>query len=119
MSGPAVVAVYDRRRSLPCRTVGGTPGLAVNENPIVTARPVTRIGDEWFLPLVPIAEALGAEIQVSGDPQQLNVRRSDGTTVSYDSRTGEIRSRVVLVGRVLLDGRLWCKLRLLELSQSP
>jgi hypothetical protein len=77
-----------------------SPALTVNDNPIVTARPVTRIGDEWFLPLFPIAEALGADIQITGDPPQLNIRRSDGTAVTFDSRSGEIRSRVVLVGRV-------------------
>jgi hypothetical protein len=74
--------------------------MTVNGNPLVTTRPVTRLGDEWFLPLVPIAQAVGAELQITGDPQQLNVRRSDGTPISYDSRNGEVRSRVVLIGRI-------------------
>src|SRR5260370_2610990 len=77
-----------------------SPSMTVNGNPVVTARPVIRIGDEWFLPLLPIANAVGAELQLSGPPLQLNVRRSDATTISYDSRTGEIRSQGVLIGRV-------------------
>src|SRR5437867_1653169 len=77
-----------------------SPGLTVNGNPIVTARPVTRVGGEWFLPLLPIANAVGGQLQITAPPQQLNVRRSDGTTISYDSRTGEVRSQSVLIGRV-------------------
>src|SRR5437773_10724279 len=77
-----------------------SPGLTVNGNPIVTVRPVIRVGDEWFLPLLPIANAVGAQLQVSGQPPQLHVRRSDGTTVSYDSRSGEVRSQSALIGHV-------------------
>lgn len=77
-----------------------SPGLTVNGNPTVTVRPVTRIANEWFLPLVPIAQAVGAELRITGPPEQLAARRADGTTVTYDNRSGEIRTQAVLVGRV-------------------
>ena len=36
----------------------------VNGNPVVTTRPATRIAGEWFVPLAPIATALGAELKI-------------------------------------------------------
>ena len=77
-----------------------SPAITVNDNPLLTVRPVTRIANDWFLPLVAIAQAVGAELRISGQPQQLSVRRADGTTVTYDNRSGEIRTQAVLIGRV-------------------
>ncbi len=76
------------------------PAITVNDNPLLTVRPVTRIANDWFLPLAPIAQAVGAELRVTGQPQQLSVRRADGTTITYDNRSGEIRTQAVLIGRV-------------------
>jgi hypothetical protein len=76
------------------------PTLSVNGSPLVTARPVTRIGEEWFLPLVPIAESLGVEISISPNSQELHARRQNGTEITYDGRTGQIRHGYVLVGQV-------------------
>ena len=78
-----------------------SPAITVNGNPLVTTQLVTRLGDEWFLPLLPIAEAVGSEVRITtAEPRELIVRRADGTEVSYNNRTGELRSRVVLLGRV-------------------
>jgi hypothetical protein len=76
------------------------PTLSVNGSPLATARPVTRIGDEWFLPLVPIAEALGLEISVAADNQEIHARRQNGSEVTYDGHTGQIRHGYVLIGQV-------------------
>ena len=76
------------------------PALRVNGNPLVTSRPVTQVGKEWHLPLVPIARALGMEVSAAADGQGLRVRRADGVEITYDARTGEIRQRFVLVGQV-------------------
>jgi hypothetical protein len=76
------------------------PTLSVNGSPLVTARPVTRVGEEWFLPLVPIAEALGVEISIAADNQEVLVRRQNGAEVTYNGRTGQIRQGYVLVGQV-------------------
>ena len=71
----------------------------VDGKPLVTSRPPTRIGNELFLPLSPIARALGADVTV-GQDQTIKVRRVDGTMVVYDGRTGEIRAGSVMVGQV-------------------
>jgi hypothetical protein len=76
------------------------PTIVVGGNPLVTARPATRIGEEWFLPLIPIAEALGIEVEVDPGSLTLRARRRDGTQVVYDGRTGEIRLGHVHVGRL-------------------
>ncbi|MBM3791538.1 MAG: hypothetical protein FJW35_14485, partial [Acidobacteria bacterium] len=76
------------------------PTLTVDGNPVITARPVARIGDEWFLPLLPIARALGVDVAVSAEQQELRAKRPDGMEVHYNGRTGEIRSGHALVGRI-------------------
>jgi hypothetical protein len=76
------------------------PAIRVAGKPIVTERPAVQIGNEWFLPLAPIARALGAQISVKPDTQEIRVRRADGAEVVYDGRTGEIRQRFLLVGRL-------------------
>jgi hypothetical protein len=78
---------------------GQEPTLVVDGKPLVTSRPPTRIGNELFLPLSPIARALGADV-VMGQDQTIKVRRVDGTVVVYDGRTGEIRAGAVMVGQV-------------------
>lgn len=78
---------------------GQEPTLVVDGKPLVTARPATRIGNELFLPLAPIARALGAEL-AAGPNQTIRIRRADGATVVYDGRTGEIRAGSVMVGQV-------------------
>jgi hypothetical protein len=82
------------------------PTLSVNGSPLVTARPVTRIGEEWFLPLVPIAEALGVEISIVPDSREVRARRQNGTEITYDGRTGQIRHGYVLVGQVKNPGQI-------------
>ncbi|MBZ5498374.1 MAG: SPOR domain-containing protein [Acidobacteriia bacterium] len=76
------------------------PTLSVNGSPLITARPVTKVGQEWFLPLIPIAEALGVEIAISADGQELRAQHQNGTEITYDARTGQIRHGYVLVGQV-------------------
>ena len=75
------------------------PALVVNGKPIVTSPPPTRIGNDLFLPIVPIARALGADVSIGRD-QSVSVRRADGAAVTYDSRTGEIRAGNVMIGQV-------------------
>jgi hypothetical protein len=79
--------------------LGQEPNVMVNEKPLVASRPAERIGDELFLPLLPVARALGADVTIGTD-QTIRVRRADGATVVYDGRTGEIRAGSVMVGQV-------------------
>jgi hypothetical protein len=75
------------------------PSLNVNGSPLPATRPPTRIGNEWFLPIVPIARTLGVQMEVTAGPV-LRVRRLDGSEMTYDGRTGEIRYRFLLIGQV-------------------
>jgi len=65
---------------------------------VTSARP-HAFGSELFLPLSPIARALGADV-TAGQDQTIRVRRVDGTVVVYDGRTGDIRAGAVMVGQV-------------------
>jgi hypothetical protein len=76
------------------------PSLRVNGGPLVTARPMVQVGNEWQVPLAAIARALSVDLAASSDGFTLAVRRRDGTALTYDTRTGEIRSGFVLLGRV-------------------
>lgn len=76
-------------------------GLRVNGAPIATARPASRIADEWFVPLVPVARALGAEVQLNPQFRSLRVVLNDGTVASYDGISGRIFRGAVLAGEVV------------------
>lgn len=76
------------------------PALTVDGTPIAGSRPVTRIGKQWYVPLLPVARALGAEVIMAPDIQGIRVRRRDGIELTYDGRTGEIRNRFILLGQV-------------------
>src|SRR5260221_599593 len=71
------------------------PTLRVNGGPLVTARPMVQVGNEWQVPLAAIARALSVELAAAPDGFTLLVRRRDGTALTYDTRTGEIRSGFV------------------------
>jgi hypothetical protein len=71
----------------------------VNGKLLVASRPAVRIGGELFLPLLPVARALGADVTIGTD-LTIRVRRADGATLIYDGRTGEIRAGSVMVGQV-------------------
>jgi hypothetical protein len=68
------------------------------------------VGAEWYLPLAPVARALGAQLALSSSitggagsvvqSRQIRVRRQDGLELVYDSSTGEIRQKFVLVGQI-------------------
>lgn len=77
-----------------------SPSLSVNGGPLVTSQPVTRIGNQWFLPLVPVARALGVQLELAAGSSVLHARRLDGSELEYDARTGEIRHRHVLAGLI-------------------
>jgi hypothetical protein len=74
--------------------------LRVNGVPVVTARQATRVGGEWFVPLAPLARALGANLSLNPTAQSLRVLRSDGVTTTYDGPTGRILQGSVLAGQV-------------------
>jgi hypothetical protein len=73
--------------------------LVLDGKPLITPQPPNRVGGELFVPLMPIARALGADVSIGPD-QTVRVRRADGGTVTFDGRTGEIRSGAMLVGQV-------------------
>jgi hypothetical protein len=75
--------------------------LHVNGVPVVTTRPATRVADEWFVPLAPLARALGASITLDPTAQSFRVLRSDGITATYDAPTGRILQGSVLAGQVV------------------
>jgi hypothetical protein len=56
------------------------------------------VGDEWFVPLAPIAAALGATLDASPGSQGLRVVRRDGVIVDYDSGSGRFRQGNMLIG---------------------
>src|SRR5262245_10564297 len=78
---------------------GQEPTVVVNGVPVVMRIPLARLGDELFLPLAPIARALNADLAV-GREQTVHVRRSDGALLTYDGRSGEIRTGAVLAAEV-------------------
>src|SRR4029450_13289505 len=61
--------------------------LRVNGLPVTSIRPATRTSGEWFVPLAPVARALGADLKVDANGQSLRILRSDGVTTSYDGAT--------------------------------
>jgi hypothetical protein len=62
--------------------------------------PVARLGNEWFIPLLPVARALNVELTIAPGSPTLRARRQDGSELTYDFRTGEIRDRYILIGNV-------------------
>ena len=74
------------------------PILRVDGVAIVSLRPATRVGEEWFVPLAPIADAVGATLSVI--PGGFRVLRRDGVIVNYDSSTGRFRQGNMLVGEL-------------------
>ena len=74
--------------------------IIVDGSPLVGTRPPVRQDGEWSVPLAPMARALGARLQITADQHALQVERRDGTDVTYDQRTGEIRQGYVLVGQL-------------------
>jgi hypothetical protein len=76
------------------------PTIRVDGTTLVTSRPVTPVGDEWFVPLMPIALAVGAKLDIIPSSQSIHVLRRDGTVVDYESRTGQIRQGFTLIGEI-------------------
>ena len=75
--------------------------LRVNGNPVATTRPATRVAGEWFVPLAPVARALGDDLTIDPGGQSLRVLRSDGVTTRYDAATGQIVQGSVLMGQLV------------------
>src|ERR1035441_5495833 len=76
------------------------PILRVDGVAIVSLRPATRVGEEWFVPLAPIADAVGATLSVIPGSHGFRVLRRDGVIVDYDSSTGRFRQGNMLVGEL-------------------
>ena len=76
------------------------PTLVVNGSPLPTARPANRIGNEWSIPIVPVARQLGIELTYVASTQTIQTRRGNGIEVVYDSRSGDIRSGHISIGQV-------------------
>src|SRR5437773_75688 len=74
--------------------------LRVNGNPVSAIRPATRISGEWYVPVAPVARALGADVKVDSSAKSLQVLRSDGITSSYDAPTGRILQGSLVLGQV-------------------
>src|SRR4051812_40856906 len=76
------------------------PSITVNGKPVFTERPVLRFEGDWFLPLAPIVRALNGQLTFSPQRDSFTVRKNDGVEITYDVRTGELRQRAVVIGRV-------------------
>jgi hypothetical protein len=74
--------------------------LSVNGLPIDLPRPITRTGNDFLIPLFPVTQALGFEIEAAPDVDGFRVRRGGGIDVIYDGRTGEIRLGPVIAGQL-------------------
>jgi TPR repeat len=74
--------------------------LKVNGLPVSAIRPATRIAGEWYVPLAPLARALGADLKVDATAQSLRVLRSDGVTTSYDATTGRILQGSLVLAQI-------------------
>src|SRR5689334_7033533 len=74
--------------------------LRVNGSPVSSIRPATRISGEWFVPVAPLAKALGADLKVDANAQSLRVLRSDGVTTSYDAATGRVIQGSLVLGQI-------------------
>ena len=85
---------------IPARAAGDpvAPILRVDGVAIISLRPATRVGVEWFVPLAPIADAVGATLSVI--PGGFRVLHRDGVIVDYDSSTGRFRQGNMLVGEL-------------------
>lgn len=82
----------------------GGPGVAttvqvrVNGQPVALLQPVTRFADEWFVPLAPVATALGAALRITSAPTRLQVLRGDGAVVTFDPISGRVMQGLILLG---------------------
>ena len=74
--------------------------LWVNGNPVVTSHPPTRLGPEWFVPLAPLARALGTELSLDPVSNSIRAVRHDGATAVFDGATGRILRSATLLGQV-------------------
>ena len=74
--------------------------LRINGNPIVTTRPAVRVAGEWFVPLAPVARALGSDLKLDPTAQSFRIVRGDGVTASYDAASGRILQGAVLAAQV-------------------
>ena len=74
--------------------------LKVNGSPVSAIRPATRISGEWYVPIAPVAKALGADLKIDSSAKSLRVLRSDGVTTSYDAPTGRILQGSLVLGQV-------------------
>ncbi|HUQ90220.1 MAG TPA: hypothetical protein VM120_00985 [Bryobacteraceae bacterium] len=74
--------------------------VRVNGSPIVTTRPAAQVAGEWFVPLEPVARALGATLTIDPTGRSLRILRSDGVVTSYESATGRILQGSVLAGEI-------------------
>lgn len=74
--------------------------LRVNGNAVVTNRPPERVAGEWFVPLAPVARALGADLKLDPQTHTLRVLRADGATTAYDGATGRILQGSMVAGQV-------------------
>jgi hypothetical protein len=74
--------------------------VVVNGSPIALPRPVVHSGGDLFVPLLPVARALGFEVELARDIEGLRVRRGAGAVIEYDGRSGEIRFGPVVAGQL-------------------
>src|SRR5580658_550329 len=74
--------------------------LSVNGSPVAATRPATRVAGEWFIPLAPVAKALGADFSIDPQTQSVHVLRSDGVAATYEGTTGRIVQGLVMAGEV-------------------
>ena len=88
---------------MPAAVASGQPAdwmVVVSGTPVVLPRPAQLIGGDLFLPLAPVARALGFTIEIAPDVNGLRVRRGAGVEATYDGRTGEIRFGPVVAAQL-------------------
>jgi hypothetical protein len=83
----AIEAELKRTRGLPVPIVGSTTKLVVGGRPVSLALGPIRVGEEWLAPVGPLAEALGAYLEIASDGSSVSVEREGRRLTLFRDKT--------------------------------
>jgi len=102
VTATVLVAIVSSIVSIPGETAGQAAewSVVVDGSPIPLSRPVVGRGVDLFIPLLPVAGALGFQVEPIPALNSFRLRRGAGAAIEYDGRTGEIRYGPVVAGQL-------------------